>query len=64
MQREAMDFFNQGALAHRVASSQEEWEKLWLEVLKKHGLHTDADMTSLVYVAEEDRETSTMRVIH
>lgn len=59
-----MDFFNQGALAHRTASSQEEWDTLWGEVLKKHGLMEDTDMTSLVYTSEEDRDRPQFTVIH
>ena len=64
MQRECQDFINQGALAHRVASSQEEWELLWFEVLKKNGLQDNTDMKSLVYTDDEDQERQPLKVIH
>ena len=61
----SMNFFNQGTLAHSLASSQEEWEKLWLEVLTKHGLDGDVDMRSLAYVAKEDvSDKPAFKVIH
>lgn len=59
----SMDFFNQGSLAHRIASSQEEWEVLWLDILTKHNLHEDADMRALAYVSEDDA-VSPLKVIH
>lgn len=64
MQRECQDFINQGALAHRMASSQEEWELLWNEVLKKNGLDGDVDMQSLVYTDVDDQEREPLKVIH
>ena len=64
MQRECQDFINQGALAHRTASSQEEWELLWNEVLKANGLQNDTDMQSLVYTDAEDQERQPLKVIH
>ena len=64
MQRECQDFINQGALAHRVASSQEEWEPLWMEVLIKHGLQDDTDLNSLVYIDDEEKERPALKVIH
>jgi len=61
----SMDFFNQGTLAHKLASSQEEWDKLWLDVLTKHGLQGDADMRALAYVSEEDASSRpAMSVVH
>lgn len=64
MQRELQDFVNQGALAHRTASSQEEWEVLWMEVLKANGLEEDAGLNSLVYTSEEDSGGPALKVIH
>ena len=64
MQRECQDFINQGALAHRVASSQEEWEPLWMEVLKKNGLQGDTDLASLTFTDEEEGDQHTLKVIH
>ena len=64
MQRELQDFVNQGALAHRNASSHEEWAVLWGEVLKKHNLQNDSDLSSLVFTPEEDRDGPALKVIH
>jgi hypothetical protein len=65
MQKNAMEFFNQGAAAHRASSSQEEWETLWLKVLTKHGLENDTDMTSLVFTPAEDHDdTRKLELVH
>jgi hypothetical protein len=63
MQRNLHDFLNQCALAHRTASSQEEWEVLLLEVLKKHDLQDDPGMTTLAYTPEDD-DRPVLKVIH
>ena len=60
----SMDFFNQGALAHSLASSQEEWDKLWLDVLTKHNLQDDVDMRSLAFTDKGADEAPTLKVIH
>jgi hypothetical protein len=60
---ELQDFVNQGALAHRTASSQEEWENLWGMVLTKHNMQGVEGLVALVYTAEEDR-TPALHVIN
>lgn len=62
MKAELQDFVNQGALAHRTASSQEEWETLWGMVLTKNNMQDQEELSALVFTAEEDRDHA-LRVI-
>lgn len=44
-----LDFLNQAALLHRVATSQEDWEQGWTALLEQNGMSDDPDMAALAY---------------
>lgn len=62
--RELQDYINQCSLAHSLASSQEEWEVLFEEVLKKHNLQDHEGLTSLLHTPEEERSEPSLKVVH